>query len=363
MSSPEKVRARSSDAPVESASVSPSRAVIFGCAGPTLRPEERRFFKQADPLGFILFANNCETPDQIRALIGELRSCVGRADAPVLIDQEGGRVARLKPPHWRAAPAARPFGALAQRDMGRAQEAARLNARLIAAELNGLGINVDCAPVLDVPAPGAHDVIGDRAFSTVPETVASLGRAFCAGLREGGVMPVLKHIPGHGRAVVDSHLELPVVDAPAEELKTVDFHPFRELAAEPFAMVAHVVYRAIDAGAPATVSRTVIDDVIRGEIGFKGILISDDLSMEALEGNLGERTAAVLAAGCEAALHCGGKIEEMEEVAEACGTLSDTAAMRLSKALAMARAPEPIEFAALCARLDALLDLANASGA
>ena len=363
MSNPEKVRAQSSDAPTESASLAPPRAVIFGCAGPALAPEERRFFEQADPLGFILFANNCETPDQIRALVAELRSCVGRADAPVLIDQEGGRVARLKPPHWRAAPAARPFGALAEQDIERAEEAVRLNARLIAAELFDLGINVDCAPVLDVPAPGAHDVIGDRAFSLVPETAASLGRAFCAGLLEGGVMPVLKHIPGHGRAMVDSHLDLPVVEAPLDELRKVDFHPFRALAAQPFAMVAHVVYRAIDAKAPATVSRSVIEEIIRGEIGFKGLLISDDLSMEALKGSPGERAQAVLAAGCDAALHCSGKIEDMEELAQACARLSDTAVMGLSRALAMARPPEPIAFAALSTQLDVLLDLANAPGA
>jgi len=321
----------------------------------TLGEAERDFFQTVNPLGFILFANNCESPDQIRTLTAALRSSVGRADALVLIDQEGGRVARLKPPHWRAAPAASAFGTLFERDRESALEAAQLNARLLAAELDDLGINVNCAPVLDVPVPGAHDVIGERAFSAQPETVAALGESFCHGLLEGGVMPVLKHIPGHGRAMTDSHFDLPVVNAPLEELRLRDFHPFKALGAQPFAMIAHVVYEAIDAKAPATVSRAVTDGVIRGEIGFEGVLLSDDLSMEALEGNLPERAEAVLAGGCDVALHCSGKLDEMEAVAAASGAMSETAMARLARGLGMRRKPKPVDPAVLERRIDRLL--------
>ena len=329
----------------------------------TLGKAERDFFQTADPLGFILFANNCESPDQIRTLTAALRSSVGREDALVLIDQEGGRVARLKPPHWRAAPAAAAFGTLFERDRERALEAVQLNARLLAAELDDLGINVDCAPVLDVPVPGAHDVIGERAFSAQPETVAALGESFCHGLLEGGVMPVLKHIPGHGRAMTDSHFDLPVVNAPLEELRLRDFHPFKALGAQPFAMIAHVVYEAIDAKAPATVSRAVTDGVIRGEIGFEGVLLSDDLSMEALEGSLPERAEAVLAGGCDVALHCSGKLDEMEAVADACGAMSETAMARLARGLGMRRKPEPVDPAVLERRIDRLLGGGGRGGA
>ncbi len=339
------------------------KAVIFGCAGLTLGDAERDFFRTANPLGFILFANNCESPDQIRALTAALKASVGRADALVLIDHEGGKVARLKPPHWRAAPAAAAFGTVFERDRERALEAVQLNARLLAAELDDLGINVNCAPVLDVPVPGAHDVIGDRAFSSTPETVAALGESFCHGLLEGGVMPVLKHIPGHGRAMTDSHHHLPVVSAPLEELRLRDFLPFKALGAQPFAMSAHVVYEAIDANAPATVSRAVTDGVIRGEIGFEGVLLSDDLSMEALEGNLAERAEAVLAGGCDVALHCSGKLDEMEAVAAASGAMSETAMARLARGLGMRRKPEPVDPAVLERRIDLLLGGGHKGGA
>ncbi len=338
------------------------RAVIFTCAGATLAPAERDFFAEADPLGFILFADNCLDPDQIRDLVAALRDCVGRGDAPVLIDQEGGRVARLSPPHWRESPPMRPFGQLAERDMEGAMEAVRLNAALIARELFDLGINVDCAPVLDVPAPDAHDIIGDRAFSPDPEIVARLGQAFCDGLLAGGVMPVIKHMPGHGRALVDSHHELPVVAAPLDELERTDFLPFRALKAQPFAMVAHVVYSAADAERAATISRTVTDGVIRRDIGYEGVLISDDISMEALAGSPMERTRAVLDGGCDVALHCSGKLDEMKGMIEACPPLSDVSAERLGRAMAMVGTPSPVDADDVARRIDGLLASVTTAG-
>lgn len=334
----------------------PPRAVILGCAGPRLGDAERRFFAEAEPLGFILFARNVETPAQLRRLVGDLRACVGRADAPVLIDQEGGRVQRLRPPHWRQAPPAAAFGRLARRDSGRAAEAAALNARLLAADLRALGIDVDCAPVLDVPARDGHDVIGDRAFGSDPADVARLGRAVCDGLLAGGVQPVIKHLPGHGRARADSHLELPVVDAPAAALREVDLPPFRALRDAAWGMTAHVVYSAWDAERPATTSARVIDAVIRGEIGFEGALLSDDLSMKALSGDLGDRAAACLAAGCDVALHCNGEMAEMRAVVAAAPRLDDAALERVARARGMAaRAPEEFDVSAAEARLAALL--------
>jgi beta-N-acetylhexosaminidase len=307
-----------------------ARAVILGCAGPALGADEAAFFAAARPFGFILFARNCESPDQVRALVGDLRSSVDRADAPVLIDQEGGRVTRLGAPHWRRPPPAARFADLAQQDLATAIEATRLNARLIAADLAALGIDVDCAPVLDLPRPDTHAVIGDRILGHDPETAATLGRAFCDGLLAGGVLPVIKHIPGHGRATVDSHDRLPVVDAPRPELEEQDFAPFRALADMPWAMTAHVVYSAIDAKAPATTSPQVIADVIRQAIGFGGLLLSDDLSMQALAGDLGERTRAALAAGCDIALHCNGDPDEMERVVAAAPVLSAAAIDRIA---------------------------------
>ncbi len=327
--------------------------MIFGCAGPRLAAGERRFFAAARPLGFILFERNCNTAKQVRTLVDNLRDAVGRADAPVLIDQEGGRVARLRPPEWRAAPAPQRFGELARHDLAAAREAARLNARLIAAELHDLGISVKCAPVLDVPATGAHDVIGSRAFGADPRIVATLGAEVCAGLLAGGVLPLIKHTPGHGRAMCDSHLEVPVVDAPLEALRETDFAPFAALADAPWAMTAHVVYTALD-DLPATVSRRVIEDVVRGEIGFGGLLVTDDLSMAALSGGLGQRARAALAAGCDAVLHCGGDLYEMRELADAVGQLSDAAQARVAVAEARRTPPEPIDRAAET-RLDALL--------
>src|SRR5579871_4165617 len=274
-----------------------ARVVILGCAGLRLTAQERQFFARFNPLGFILFARNVDTPDQVRALVSELRQSVSRADAPVLIDQEGGRVQRLRPPHWRAAPAAATFGEIAGRNRMTGCEAARLNAQLIGAELADLGIDTVCAPVLDLRFPGAHDVIGNRAYSGDPEIVALLGRAVCEGFMTAGVTPIIKHIPGHGRGMVDSHLSLPVVEASRAELEASDFRPFKALADMPWAMTGHLVFPAIDADRPATTSPRIVEEVIRGYIGFDGVLIGDDLSMEALHGTIADRAAATLAAG------------------------------------------------------------------
>ncbi len=332
------------------------RAVIFGCSGPALSGAERAFFGDADPLGFILFARNCVEPEQVRALVSAMRQCVGRAGAPVLVDQEGGRVRRLGPPHWRAPPAAARFGELAATDRRRAAEAVRLNARLIAAELVPLGITVNCAPVLDVPQPGTDPVIGDRALGTTAELAAFLGAAACEGFLDGGVLPVIKHIPGHGRAGVDSHAALPLVTASRDELEKVDFAPFRALSRMPWAMTGHVVYEDIDGRAPATASAIVIERIIRGHMGFDGVLVSDDLSMRALDGSLGGRAAAALAAGCDVALHCNADMDEMSEIAAATGPLGDAAMARVERGEAMRRPPGDFDGAAALARLHELLE-------
>jgi beta-N-acetylhexosaminidase len=333
----------------------PSRephAVIFGCAGPALSSEERALFRDADPVGFILFRRNCESPDQVRALVRELRATVDRADAPVLIDQEGGRVARLQPPHWRAYPAPATLAALGGE---RAREAVHLVARLIADDLAALGITVDCLPVLDVPQPGADPVIGDRAYSADPAEVARLGKVACEGLIEGGVLPVVKHIPGHGRAQVDTHHALPRVTAARAELDVTDFAPFRALADMPWAMTAHIVYTAIDATAPATLSPLVIRGIIRRNMNFDGVLVSDDISMSALGGPIGARAARALAAGCDLALHCNGDLAEMSEVAAAVARLTPEARRRLNRGEGRRRVPVPLDRRAAEARLDAML--------
>jgi beta-N-acetylhexosaminidase len=339
------------------------RAVIFGCAGPTLAPKERRFFAEVDPLGFILFTRNCRDPDQLASLVAALRDAVERADAPVLIDQEGGRVARLGPPHWRSAPAAARFAALWRGDPAAACEAARANARLMAAELAAAGITVDCAPVLDIPVAGADPIIGDRALGDAPKPIAALGRAVCDGLRAGGVLPVIKHIPGHGRAGADSHKALPVVDTPRAELARTDFAPFRALSDQPIGMTAHVVYRDIDPDRPATTSAQVIGGVIRAEIGFDGFLLSDDVAMGALSGPQGARARDSIEAGCDAVLHCTGVMTEMEEVAAATPPMGDDAARRWGRAMGCLTPPAPCDTAALAARLDALLAGAAVAGA
>jgi beta-N-acetylhexosaminidase len=306
------------------------RAILFGCAGERLSAAERAFFADADPAGFILFQRNCRDPDQVRALVADFRDCVGRADAPVLIDQEGGRVARLKPPHWRVYPAAARLAAL-----DHAEEAVRLGARLIADDLAALGVTVDCMPVLDLPVAGADRVIGDRAYGDEPQRAARLGRAACEGLLAGGVLPVVKHMPGHGRARVDSHFALPAVDADLGTLAATDFAPFRVLRDMPWAMTAHIIYSAIDDRLPATLSPTVIGQTIRDGIGFAGVLVSDDIGMGALGGTFAGRVAGALAAGCDLAMHCSGDLAEMREAAEAAVPLMPEAAARLARGEAL----------------------------
>ena len=316
-------------------------AAIFGCSGTVLTAREAAFFRDVAPFGFILFRRNVESPDQVKALVEALRETVGRADAPVMIDQEGGRVQRLGPPHWPVYPPGRVYGAVRSDDPLLAQAFARLGARLMADDLHRLGINVDAVPVLDVPQPGAHDVIGDRAYGTTADRIATLGRAAAEGLLAGGVLPIIKHILGHGRAMADSHLNLPVVEASAEALSEVDFAPFRNLSDMPMAMTAHVIYTAIDPRHPATTSRRVVRQVIREDIGFDGLLMSDDLSMKALSGTFAERTRRSLAAGCDVVLHCNGDMDEMVEIADAARPLS--ARGRQRAAAALARIPRRVE--------------------
>jgi beta-N-acetylhexosaminidase len=302
-----------------------------------------------------LFGRNVADPGQVKSLVAALRETVGDASAPVLIDQEGGRVARLKPPHWKERPTAQRFAELHNTASEEAREAAYLNARLIAEDLTSLGINVDCLPVLDVPVEGAHDIIGDRAYGRDPSVIIDLGRAVIEGMIEGGVLPVMKHIPGHGRAGADSHLALPRVSATAEELSASDFVTFRSLAHCPLAMTAHVVYEAIDAQRPATTSPKVIRDVIRGEIGFDGLLMSDDLSMQALSGSLDHRAKASLFAGCDVVLHCNGSMAEMREIAVELKPLVDIHHKRAAAALAHLTPPDEFDTQKGAARLAELL--------
>ena len=311
-----------------------SKAMILGCAGKALTPEEERFFRAEKPWGFILFARNIASADEVRALCADLRAAVGRADAPVFIDQEGGRVQRIKAPIAPAYPPAAELGAIYRRDRTAGLRAAWLMSRLHAFDLKRLGITADCLPVLDVPVEGANDVIGNRAYGHDPETVAALGRAAADGLLAGGVAPVIKHIPGHGRAFADSHLALPVVDAPLAELRARDFAPFKALNDLAMAMSAHVVYSAIDPDRPGTTSPIVVNDIIRGEIGFDGLLMSDDVSMKALAGSFAEKTRAIIAAGCDMVLHCNGVMAEMAEVAANAPVLAGRAAERAGRALA-----------------------------
>ncbi len=333
-------------------------AFVCGCAGMDLTSEEHAFLERTDPWGLILFRRNVDSPDQLRRLTARFREVVGRADAPVLVDQEGGRVRRLRPPHWPDHPAAAAYGRLGAEQ---GIEAARLGARLIAHDLFQSGITVDCAPVLDVPGAGSHEVVGDRAFGPEPGAVARLGRAFAEGLLAGGVLPVMKHMPGHGRASVDSHLDLPVVDADRASLEARDFAPFRALADLPAGMTAHVRFTALDPERPATTSRVVIDQIIRGAIGFDGLLFSDDLSMEALKGSLGERAAAARGAGCDVLLHCNGNLDEAEAVAAEARPLDGVSERRAAAALAVLRSPEPFDADGARGRLAALLDAAPAA--
>ncbi|MCC6913931.1 MAG: beta-N-acetylhexosaminidase [Rhodospirillaceae bacterium] len=332
--------------PVSQTAAAP-RAAIFGLKGLTLNDAERAFFKRVRPLGYILFARNVEDPAQVLALVNDLRSLNPDLDPVVLIDQEGGRVQRLKPPYWRPAPTGAEFAALYATDADAAARHLRANFQLIGEELRALGIDVDCAPVMDVPVPGAHDVIGDRAYGTDPATVYALARQVCEGLIDAGVVPVIKHIPGHGRAMSDSHLELPRVGADLAALRATDFAPFRAFCAAPdqpvaFGMTAHVVYEAIDPDRPATTSRRMIEDIIRGEIGFQGLLMSDDLGMKALSGPYDERAARSLSAGCDAVLHCDGNMDDMEAVARGTGLLGERGLKALKDTAAIRRRPRAV---------------------
>ncbi len=341
--------------------MSSTRAFITGVSGFILTDEEREFLRTERPWGFILFKRNVDIPAQVFALVKEMRSCIDAPDAPVLIDQEGGRVQRLGPPHWPVYPPGAVFSALYDVDSEAGLTAARLSNRLIAADLIDLGITVDCLPLADVPAADADAVIGNRAYGTTPDKVAAIGRAVTDGLEQGGVLPVLKHIPGHGRATADTHYKLPVVDTPQAELERVDFAAFRPLADLPMAMTAHVVFSAFDAAQPATTSATIITEVIRGTIGFQGLLMSDDVSMNALDGSIAERTRAIVAAGCDIVLHCNGKLDEMRQVAAETPLLAGEALARADRALAARKPPVPFDRGAARIELDRLVAQAEAS--
>lgn len=311
--------------------MSKTKAVIFGFSGKELTEEEVEFFKKVNPLGFILFARNISNPEQVKKVVSHLKEIVGR-DCPILIDQEGGRVARLRPPHWRDSPAMGTFAEMALTNIEKAESEAYANAIAMGKELADLGINVDCAPVCDLLFDGAHDIVGDRSFGSDVEIVSKLARKTAQGLINSGVAPIIKHIPGHGRAKADSHKELPVVDASLEELAQKDFAVFKNFSDMPWAMTAHILYTAIDVEQPATTSKKIID-IIRHDIGFDGVLISDDLSMEALAGSLADRAKDSLDAGCDVVLHCNGKMEEMVEVISGTDYLTSEASKRLKNAV------------------------------
>ena len=317
----------------------PARAFITGLAGLTLSANERAFLREARPWGLIIFKRNVSTPEQVTELVGSFQETVGRS-APVLVDQEGGRVQRLGPPHWPAYPPGARYGALYDRDRAAGLAAARLAGHLLAADLRPLGIDVDCLPLADVPVPGSDNIIGDRAYGETPDKVAAVARAIAEGLLTGGVLPVVKHLPGHGRARVDSHHRLPVVDTDRATLESTDFAAFKPLADLPLGMTAHVVFSAIDPVAPATTSVTMVREVIRGFIGFRGLLMSDDISMGALSGSVAERGRAALAAGCDIVLHCNGDFTEMQEVAGSVPELAGEPLKRADAALARRGAPE-----------------------
>ncbi len=339
-----------------------TRAFITGLAGTSITVAEWSFLREAAPWGLILFKRNVENPQQVSNLIRDFRDCMGRDDAPVLIDQEGGRVQRLGPPHWPAYPAGGVFGDLYDQDASAGIAAATLGARLIAADLQALGITVDCLPLADLRLPGADLVIGNRAYGATPDKVAAIAGAIAEGLMDGGVLPVLKHIPGHGRAMADSHKDLPIVHAERSELEATDFAAFQPLRGLPLGMTAHVVYTALDA-LPATTSATIISEVIRGFIGFAGLLMSDDVSMGALSGTIGQRSAAALAAGCDIILHCNGNIEEMEEVADNTSELKGVSAQRADAALATRRRPSDMDLSTARVEFARILRETGATGA
>ena len=333
-------------------------ALITGVAGTVLAPKEAAFLRETRPAGLILFARNLESHEQIRALVADAREAVGAEDFLVLIDQEGGRVQRLRPPLGRALPPGAAYGRLYASDPEAGLAAAFAVARLLADDLLALGINTDCAPVLDVPVPGSHQIIGDRAYGTDPDQVIALGRAVADGFLAGGVLPVIKHIPGHGRATKDSHLALPVVDESRAELSASDFVPFKALNTLPAAMSAHVVFRAIDPDAPASTSQIVTRDIIRGEIGFDGLLMSDDLSMRALSGSMRDRAERVIAAGSDIVLHCNGDFAETESAAAGTPALAGEAERRFAAAVRMLNSQKPYDRATAESELARVLAIA-----
>ena len=327
------------------------KSFICGLAGPTLLPAERDALASMRPCGIILFARNCKSPDQVTRLIADARRAIDAEHSFVLIDQEGGRVQRMRPPHWRALPSARALGRFYEADPEHGREAARAVARLMGRELRDHGISVDCAPVLDLPVEGAHDIIGDRAYGDTVETISLLGREVAEGLMEGGVLPVIKHIPGHGRAGADSHHDLPVVDTDIETLRETDYRPFIALRDLPMAMSAHVLFTALDAARPATLSPVIIGEVIRGEFGYDGLVMTDDLSMKALQGPLEDRAGGAFAAGIDVVLHCNGELDEMLAVAEAAPALAGPSLARFERAQQCLKPPQAFDVA----RAEALL--------
>ena len=332
-------------------------ASIFTCAGLELTRDEIAFFEEVNPFGFILFADNISSADQVRALTDAFRKCVGRDDAPVLIDQEGGRVARLKPPLWRETLPARTFGDCALRDLESAKRAVWINARLIAKELKDIGVDVDCAPVLDLSIPGAHDVIGDRSFGGTPELVIELGRSFSEGLIAGGVLPMIKHIPGHGRAMADSHKELPSVDLSRDELEATDFAPFKGLADVPLAMTAHILFPRLDPERAATVSPMIIKEIVRGHMGYKGLIVSDDVTMAALSGSIREKAEETRRAGCDIVLHCYADLTQMREIAIGSGKIDELSKIKFANARAkLPTEPECINSDSLIEELASLIE-------
>ena len=331
---------------------------IFGLAGHALTADERAFFREADPAGYILFGRNVEDRAQLRALTDDLRAIHGRERLLVSIDQEGGRVARMKPPEWEAFPPGEAFARLWQVAPASAIEAARANAEALGRDLAEVGVTVDYLPLLDVRQPGAHDVIGDRALGAEPMQVAALGRAVLDGLARAGVTGCIKHMPGHGRACADSHMELPTVEASEAELEN-DLEPFRTLADAPIGMTAHVRYTAWDADNPGTLSPFVVEEVIRRKIGFSGLLLTDDIDMEALDGSVPDRSERAIAAGCDVVLNCWAKMDDMAGIAARLPAMSDETSARLDRALAATGGTPEGDRAHLIAKRDALLDLAR----
>ncbi|MBX7145897.1 MAG: beta-N-acetylhexosaminidase [Alphaproteobacteria bacterium] len=320
------------------------KAVILGCSGHHLTEQEKDFFHKHNPFGFIIFTRNIDNPDQVKKLVQEMKATVSDRYVPILIDQEGGRVARLRPPHWRHPPAAEIFSKMNVQNQALAREALKINTQLMAQDVLILGINVICAPVLDLRFPGASDVIGDRSFGSDPETVALLGKVQAETLLNCGVMPIMKHIPGHGRALVDSHHHLPMVKENIEELKKYDFRPFKILQEVPWAMTGHLMFEALDQNEPVTTSKIIIQKIIREYIGFQGLLLSDDLSMKALSGSFEEKTKKSIEAGCDIILHCNGNMDEMKAIMNECPLLSEISSIRLQESLKKL-AKNPVKFA------------------